>query len=234
MQAEKKAIEVKFNEVSLKLKQKTHQYETLLKSQDGQEQNNIEKSLIVSTGTQTIKDEPREIGIVNVPASSSSRPNATKTGTKRKNVTKDDSEKNKTKKVQKSNPSTPTTRKSTQSKDIFTCDECLCQWGNHIKSDFQGDPDRNGAPDPKQNIQTFPSFEAYRDHLCNAHKILNTDRYYCCPDKDFVCKICNCSFNNPQMLAIHEEFEHIKICPDMTNRQFFDLYLKYSQHGLLI
>ena len=63
LQAEKKAVEFKYNEVSLKLKQKTYQYDSLLKSGRNFENNCtlVEK---VSIGSQTIKEEPQEIPIV--------------------------------------------------------------------------------------------------------------------------------------------------------------------------
>ena len=62
LEAEKITFQIKFNEVSLKLKQKTKQYDSLLNSQRS-----------VSTVPATIKQEPTEIGIVNVPSSSTSR-----------------------------------------------------------------------------------------------------------------------------------------------------------------
>ena len=83
LEAEKKTFEFKFNEVFLKLKQKTNQYDSLLNSQGN---NSKLKSIHnVSDGTQTIKEEPQEIGIVNFPFSSSSRQDrlTAKTGTKR-------------------------------------------------------------------------------------------------------------------------------------------------------
>ena len=96
LEAEKRALEVKFNEISLKLK---------------------------NTGTRKIKEEPG-IGIVNVPASTSSRPQelASKFGRKRQNATKNNSQENKVKrkKIGNSDNSTQNTRKSTVRKI------CLC------------------------------------------------------------------------------------------------------------
>ena len=84
--AMKIVYDAKLNELSLKLKQKTHQYDSLLKSMEADPKKIIFDK--ASTGTQTIKYEAREIGIVNVLASTSSKENETvaKTGTKRQNV----------------------------------------------------------------------------------------------------------------------------------------------------
>ena len=71
LEAEKKTFEVKVKEVSLKLKEKTYQYES---------QKNALNTEKISTGSQTIKEEPQEIGVVNVPAScSSSKANSKRT-----------------------------------------------------------------------------------------------------------------------------------------------------------
>ena len=71
LQAEKKTFEVKVKEVSLKLKQKTYQYESQMTTSNtpSNAECAIEK---ISTGCQTVKKEPPEIGVVNVPASDSS------------------------------------------------------------------------------------------------------------------------------------------------------------------
>ena len=81
LEAEKRTLEVKFNEISLKLKKKTYQYDSLLM---------IPKTVPkvieqVSSSTQTIKEEPKEIGIVNLPSSSASQKGVSiaKTGAKR-------------------------------------------------------------------------------------------------------------------------------------------------------
>ena len=227
IQAEKKSIEVKFNEVSLKLKQKTQQYDSLLKSQGDREQNNAEKSSAVPT--QQIKLEPGAIGAVNLPASLSSRPNEpdAKTATKRKNATKNDSKKTKAKKkkVKDSLTSPKNAKESIPSGRLFTCDECLRNWGKVISCDFQGDPDNSRAPDPKQFIRTFSSFEAYADHLYDGHGfgpyvISNFYRV----STSFVCKTCDCRFQSQGFLDNHEEFEHFD--PNLTNRQIYELSLE--------
>ena len=76
LKAERKTFEVKVKEVSLKLKQKTYQYLSLLnqsqKNALNASQNKVCVTEKISTGSQTIKEEPPEIGVVNVPASCSS------------------------------------------------------------------------------------------------------------------------------------------------------------------
>ena len=229
IQAEKKSIEVKFNEVSLKLKQKTQQYDSLLKSQTDREQYNIEKAPTVSNGTQKIKKEPGGIGAVNLPASLSSRPNepATHTGTKRKNATKNDSQRTKAniKKVKDSLTSSKNATKSTQSRQLLNCDECLEEWGKEIKYKFEGDPNNSRAPDPMQIIQTFSTFEAYVDHLCDCHDYgqhVISSMYR--RSTNFPCKTCDCRFEFQGELDYHVEFEHFK--PNLTNWQIYELSLE--------
>ena len=85
LKAEKKTFEVKVKEVSLKLKQKTYQHLSLLnqsqKNALNASQNNVCVTEKISTGTQTIKEEPPEIGVVNVPASCSSSKASKRTST---------------------------------------------------------------------------------------------------------------------------------------------------------
>ena len=71
LEAEKKTFEVKVKEVSLKLKEKTYQYESQ-KNALNASQNKVCVTEKISTGSQTIKEEAPEIGVVNVPASCSS------------------------------------------------------------------------------------------------------------------------------------------------------------------
>ena len=85
LKAEKKTFEAKFKEVSLKLKQKTYQHLSLLnqshKNALNASQNNVCVIEKISTGSQTIKEEPPEIGVVNVPASCSSSKASKRTST---------------------------------------------------------------------------------------------------------------------------------------------------------
>ena len=66
LESEKKTFELKSKKLSLKLKLKTNQFDSLLSTK--------------KTGTQTVKEEPTEIGIVNVPASLSSGSGTKRTG----------------------------------------------------------------------------------------------------------------------------------------------------------
>ena len=65
LEVEKKTIQIKFNEISLKLKQKTQQYDSLLKSP----KTDTESPVVGKSSTQIIKEEPKEIKIVNFPSS---------------------------------------------------------------------------------------------------------------------------------------------------------------------
>ena len=170
MESEKKTLENMFKEVSLKLKQKTNQYDSLLQaSKTGPKQTPVAKS---SAGTQTIKEEPNQIGIVNVPTSSSSHPNrpTVKTGTKRSYSKSDDGKKRTSKrlKISKSDNAKRTTRKSLQAQRKFSCYGWDSDWTEKIKREFSGDPTKIGAPDPKQ-IPRFTSFEDYRNHCVSVH-----------------------------------------------------------------
>ena len=233
LQAEKKAIEVKFKEVTLKLKQKTNQIDSLLKSQADHEQNNIKKSTVVTSGTQTLMEEHEGVGIVSVPASlsSSSKESATQMatpGTKRRNVPKENAPKVKAKrkKAGKSNTVPRNTRQSSQSKPVFTCEDCLHDWGSDIEWNFAENPDAYDAPDPKEKIQTFTSLEDYKEHLCSAHGGDDDEltREFSYPNRDFLCKICNSSFKNKDILDNHQECEHLD--PNMSNQQFYEVYQK--------
>ena len=250
LEATKKTFEVKFNEVALKLKQKTKQYDSLLKSQSkNSKQNDIE---IIPAGTQKIKEEPREIRIVNVPSSISARQNGApaKTGTKRTHSSKDEVQRTKAKRKKSmleyyQNLSDFTnlssSRNTTKLNSKFSCESCLDNWGLEIKYHYLGNPDKSDAPDPKQNIQTFSSFEDYKNHHVVAHSL--SLEYVCkeesChlysdhndqglwPHGDINCKICNLTFKLQKHHDEHMKFEHADI-NNMKNREIYDLFLKYQ------
>ena len=231
--AEKKTFEVKFNEVALKLKQKTKQYNSLKSTEKSERKNcgpkDIEK---VSVGTQTIKEEPKDIEIENF----------RKTGAKRKHSSRDDAQRVKAKRkksmLSNSDPILQAARKSAKK---FSCESCLDDWGLAIKHDYRGDPDQCDAPDPKQNIQTFSSFEDYKDHHIAAHALSIEDL---CEEKschlysdhndqglwphgDISCKICGLSFKVQKHHDEHMKFEHADI-NNLKNKEIYDLFLKYQ------
>ena len=80
LQSKMKTLELKSNELSLKLKLKTKQYDALVSSRKTDCKSNDSEN--ISIGTQTVKEEPTEIGIVNNPCSSRSSPDI---GSKRSN-----------------------------------------------------------------------------------------------------------------------------------------------------
>ena len=187
----------------------------------------------MTTGTQPIKEEHEGIGIVNVPASTSSKQKEPTTqkaasGTKRKNATKENAPKAKAKrkKVETTNTVSRNTRRSSQSKSTFTCELCLQSWGYDIEWFFKGDPDRNDAPDPKEKIPTFKSFEDYKSHLnadhdWDASSIMDWFRN---PNSNFVCETCNSRFEQQWILDEHQQLEHMDL--NMSNQQFYELYKK--------
>ena len=230
LESEKKTFELKFNELSLKLKLKSSQYDSLLSS----EKTGCKSTM--SAETHTVKEEPTEIGTVNVPASSSSG-----IGTKRTSSVSADDQRKKTKrkKTVRSNSTTGAgTLKSIQNERKFTCEECIDLWGEQIEEDFGGDPDREDAPDPRQ-ISAFSSFEALKTHHVNVHngvRELFCEKKSCLHYKEHsekrgphgknICGICDLSFKFKKHLDQHVASGHAD--HDMTKKQFYDLYLKYK------
>ena len=226
LESEKNTFESKFKEVSLKLKQKTNQYDSLLKSTE-------------TTGTQTIKEEPIEIGIVNVPTSSSSHRNeySVKTGMKRSNSNLDDDKRKTSKRIKnsKSNNVKRKNRKSVQTKRNFSCYKCMESWGDDI-SQFGADPTKIGAPDPKQKIPTFTSFTDYKNHFISVHdgyiaEFIENPCLSClhgaghCIEMhgEIKCEICSLSFKSKADHDFHKRFEHADII-SMNNNEIYELY----------
>ena len=235
LEAEKKTFEVKFDEVSSKLKLKTHEYDSLLKSKSKsqdikvfvrQESQNVEKS---SIGTHAIKQEPEEIGVVNVPASLSSQPKTlpAKTGTKR--TSHDDNRKiTKEKRMKTENSDSRVTRKSTENNQKFTCVECHSHWANDVEMNHGGDPDKTGVPNPRKTIHTFPTLEAYKDHRVGEHEDTYADLFhYYHSNNGKACKICGLKFIDKYDHDLHVDIEHLNLS-DLTNKQIYDLHLKYT------
>jgi len=252
LEATKKTFEVKLNEVCLKLKQKTKQYDSLLKSQREQtilEMTKNSKQKDVETNKadiQKIKEEPNEIRIVNVPSSIPACQNGstTKTGTKRKLSSKEDVQRTKAKRKKsmlsrEAGPSS--SRTTTKPTRKFSCESCLDNWGLEIKYHYLGNPEKSDAPDPKQSIQTFSSFEDYKNHHIVAHSL--SLEYVCkeesChlysdhndqglwPHGDINCEICNLSFKLQKHHDEHMKFEHADINM-LGNKETYDLFLKYQ------
>ena len=251
LDAEKRTIESKFDEVSVKLKLKTHEYDSLLNSKQDRrqvklvfKQNETEKT---SIGIQTIKEEPIEIGVVNVPASFSSQPKEppVKSGTKRTSSNVGDRKivQAMRMKTEKSNSTPRITRQSITKKDLINCSDCFGRWGSEIEYGYDGDPDKTGAPNPSEVIKTFSSLKAYENH------VQEDDCYDVCPvfywaqysfspnsvdsryqNADFICKICDSRFVYRQNYERHIDIEHCNSGSryDITKKQMFDLYLKHK------
>ena len=238
LESENKTLKLKSNELSLKLKLKTNQYDSLLLSgKTDCKSNDTEK---MSTGSQTIKEEPTEIGIVNIPTSSSGigkkRPSPESANFETRKI-----HKSKEKKPEKSNSRSINTRKSIRNERKFSCKRCLCDWGNKVQKEFGENPNKDGVPDPKRVISTFSNIKDYKHHLSNVHGLIYTafcednsctlwkdhnDYMDMRPHGDIICKICDLSFKYQKHHDQHMEIEHVG--HRMTNKQFFDLYLKYE------
>ena len=218
----KRASDAKLNEITLKLKQKTHQYDSLLKSKEDDVKKTANKDCRLSIGTQTIKEEPQEIGVVNFPAS--------KAGIKRENECRTPRTKAKRKKVEKSD-SSKTDTNTIKSEVTFTCESCLKSWGWHIRSNFQGDPDECDAPDPKRKIRTFPTLDAYKNHIYEDHGVSNyVLKAHHNQGRKVVCQSCAASFECHHHLERHIVIEHANVVNSkMSNKEFFDLYQKYEK-----
>ena len=236
LEAEKKTFELKFNEISLKLKLKTNQYDSLLSS--GTTDCKPTDTDKISIGTQTVKEEPQDIGIVNIPTSTSD------IGKKRISTLSADNQRKKAKrkKTTRSDSNARNTRRSTRNERKFTCEYCIDEWGVTVECDFGGDPDKENAPDPRQITSAFSFFEALKNHYINDHDAIrelfceeksclhyerhsNLDRY--APHGKNICEICDLSFKFKDHYDQHMAIGHAD--QDMTNKQFYDLYLKY--HG---
>ena len=182
-----------------------------------------------SIGTQTIKQEPEEIGVVNVPASLSSQPKTlpAKTGTKR--TSHDDNRKiTKEKRMKTENSDSRVTRKSTENNQKFTCVECHSHWANDVKMNHGGDPDKTGVPNPRKTIHTFSTLEAYKDHRVGEHEDTYADLFhYYHSNNGKACKICGLKFIDKYDHDLHVDIEHLNLS-DLTNKQIYDLHLKYT------
>ena len=242
LEAEKKTFEVKFNEVSLKLKLKNNQYNSLLTTEKAAcKPKNPDQN---TTGTQTVKEEPTEIGIVNFPASSKPTP---RKGIKRTNSVSDHNEIQAVKRQKNAQTVYIPGKIRTQNKSKFTCEDCIEYWGMKVEKDFGGNPNMVGVPDPKQNISTFLSFEAYKNHKLYIHEDMEGDQHLCkeksclkndshsdpnnldlnsAPHGAIICKICDLSFKYKRHHDQHVQAEHADMA--MTTEQFYNLYLKFK------
>ena len=181
------------------------------------------------------------MGFVNVPTSLSSHSDSpvVKTGTKRSNSNLDnDKRTSKRKKTSKSDNANRKIRKSLQTQRKFNCCECFSDWADSIRREFSGDPTKIGAPNPKQKIPTFTSFEDYRFHCLFAHDermakyIKKPCKETSCflvedhgfwPHGDIKCNICSRGFKLKKDHDGHISSEHVDI-ESMNSNEIFELY----------
>ena len=48
-------------------------------------------------------------------------------------------------------------------------EKCLDVWGQQIRSNYFGDPENSGVPDPKLKNPTFSSFRDFKNHQISTH-----------------------------------------------------------------
>ena len=238
LESEKEHFEFKFNEVSLKLKQKTIQYDLLLKSNhddcgsgsesrdqshdesrdespsDSREPNPIEKFLIGAV----IADY-----VFNVPSSSSeSESDSDEEGPH--SPTKD--AKKTTAQLMKCRIFDSISRITRKSTKKFSCADCIDKWGELIESDYRGNPDKIGAPDPRQLIKTFSSFKDYLHHLStahNGHSQANGEW----PHGDIKCKKCHLTFKVRHHHDEHMQCEHADL-NRLSNKEIYGLFCNHN------
>ena len=204
LENEKKTFESKFKEVSLKLKQKTHEYDSLLQmTRTGRD------SIIVEETTaqcQKNQEEPQAIGIVSIPAPSTSPSDepGVKTRGERGITARDNGKRNSTKRriTTKMATHSHASKQSTVVQRNFSCEMCLLYWGYRIDCNCDFDDDQNGCgvPHPKTEIPTFTTFKQYKDHFYTAHDEYSQEQIdNGCYQNDNFCQEKSCleSFEDP-------------------------------------
>ena len=233
LESEKKHFEFKFNEVSLKLKQKTIQYDSLLKSQhddceslkshnesddesrnDSRKPNPLEKLLLEAVLADFVN---------NIPSSSEDESESESDEEHSQSPKKDVKTTAKRIKSTIFESISRITRKSTKK---FSCADCIDKWGELIESDYRGNPDRIGAPDPRKQIKTFSTFGDYCHHLSTAHNgHYQTNGYW--PRGDIQCKICHLGFKVQSHLDEHLQCEHADL-NRLSNKEIYGLFCNYN------
>ena len=236
LEYERKTLKKQFKEVSLKLKQKTQEYDSLLKT--------------TQTDCSRSNKESQAIGIVNVPAPSSSRSDepGMQPRSKRR-ISAGDNEKRTSAKRTKASKTATNKRTVVQQ---FSCEICLLSWGYKIDCDcdFENDQNNCGVPHPKTEIATFATFKQYKDHYFTVHDEYSQEQIdngcyktedFCqeksCldsfegsdqwvhtwPHGDINCAICGLSFEFMEHHDAHIKVEHANINM-MSKKEVFDLF----------
>ena len=234
-----------------RLKLKSHQLDSL--KTNNQKNESDEKSRC-SIGTQTIKEEPKSIGVVNVPASYSSRgadvrnssitsatvptqanckqetttnitPKAI-VAAKRKRIKSENQERRKSKRLKRK---------------YFTCETCIYDWAE--KSEKCPD-----LPNPIDLISSFSSLRELKIHVVDKHnydgfyhnticddinclKFSNHKRpeYNCrrrYPHGDLVCDTCEVTYKFEDDLNRHVEVVHCNVF-DIASDRLLQLYYSW-------
>ena len=240
--AENKRLQLSFqswksnNDVlTWRLKLKSHQLDSLnanIRKNDSPEKRHC------SIGTQTIKEEPESIGVVNVPGSCSSRkmgadvPKSSTTATAMHSKLETRKSLNAKAKVgEKRKNFQPANQERRKSQRIipkqFVCETCIYDWGKEFE--FQRGFSHENLPNPIDHISTFLSSRQLRLHMTEKH---NYDEIYhgsICADK-------NClQFNNrkqPEYNCV-SQFPHGDIVCD-TCKVTFKFEQDLNRHVQLV
>ena len=253
IEAENKRLQVSFqswkanNDVlTWRLKLKSHQLDSL---NANIQKNDSPEKLHCSIGTQTIKEEPESIGVVNVPASCSSRkmdvPKSSTTATTTQS-------KLETRKSLNAKPQVGAKRKSFQPSNqerrksqriipkSFVCETCIYDWGKEFE--FQRGFSHENLPNPIDHISTFLSSRELRLHMAEKHNYVEVYHGSICADKnclqfnnrkrpeyncisqfphgDIVCDTCKVTYKFEEDLNRHVQLVH-------SNDNFRKVYTKF-------
>ena len=225
-----------------RLKLKSHQLDSL--KTNSQKNETGEKSQC-SIGTQTIKEEPKSIGVVNVPASYSSRGAGVRNssittatmptqsnckqetttnitpkaivGAKRTRLESENQERRKSKRL------TP---------KYFNCETCIYDWAENSQVPIDHISSFPSVRELKMHMVEKHNYDGFYHHtICadkNCHKFNNHKRpqYHCIyriPHGNLVCETCEVTFEEAEYLDRHVKLVHSNIS-EMTSKKLMELY----------
>ena len=233
VEAEKKRLEAvannweaSYNEINLKLILKNHQFNSLTVDDRKRKADEAQKC---SIGTQTIKEEPDSVAAVNVPSSCSScekssdvptlftelqnSPTITESvGIKRKRSESASQDRRKSKRM--------------NTKKIFNCEFCICDWSDAFE---EGNRD---VTDSSDYISSFSSVRELKVHMIEEHGRLRENfckKKSCLEEKnhrshgDLVCDTCGRTFEFEWRLDAHKTVVHGNI-PKMSIDQLLEVH----------
>ena len=237
---EKQTLERKLKEISLKLEQKTQEYDSLLKTI--RTDYNTSTVVKVTAQSQAIEQELQAIASNDSGSSTSHQDEpGVKTRGKRGITARDDEKRTNTKRRKIAKSTTRASKQSPKFQKNFSCEMCLDYWGLIVHDQFDHNPYHKDVPDPKKFIKTFSSFKKYKEHSytvhhplskkeidngceeksCQSGKDAESHRW---PHGDIICEHCGLSFKILDDHDIHMRLEHFNF-KKMSNDKIYDLYL---------